>query len=404
VNRFSIHATLVLLLLILTTILLAGCARQPLVALNSDTTPIFTDDLDRDSLKKAIRADLDYLAKQPRNQTFLVANQTFPVSRLQRSLEHFLDILATDPSPRKLNRLVREQYDVFQATGTEGFNPGRKMLITAYFQPVFAGSLTKKAPYLYPLYSVPDDLVRAKGADGKTTAFSRLENNGQVPYWTREEIETEGRAAGHELVWLKDPFDAFVLHIQGSGLIRLEDGTVRGVHYAAKNGQPYRSIGKYMVETGRISLEKASLDSIREYIDHHPAERDEILHHNPSFIFFQWTESLGAIGNLGKELTAGRSIAVDQQCFPAGSLAFLITRKPVRTTGGDVSWHTLRRFVLVQDTGSAIRGPGRVDLFWGAGDEAGFEAGQMKERGTMYLLLLKEEALARLARNDLFSP
>lgn len=210
----------------------------------------------------------------------------------------------------------------------------------------------------------------------------------------------ENKAAGYEMVWLKDPFDAFVLHVQGSGLIRLQDGTVRGVHYAAKNGHPYHSIGKYMVETGRISLKQASLKTIREYLASHPDERSEILHHNPSFIFFDWTDTHGAIGNLGKELTAGRSIAVDQSCFPAGGLAFLQTRKPTRIDNEKVSWEPLRRFVVIQDTGSAIRGAGRVDLFWGTGDKAGFEAGQMKEKGTLYFLLIKDELLAQVVQHQ----
>jgi membrane-bound lytic murein transglycosylase A len=316
------------------------------------------------------------------------------------SLEDFLDILATNPSHEELDRQIKQRYDIYQASGTSGFNPGRKMLITGYFQPVLEGSLSKTPPFLYPLYTVPHDLIRTTDGEKGGTTFSRLENGKKIPYWSREEIEMENKAAGYEMVWLKDPFDAFVLHVQGSGLIRLQDGTVRGVHYAAKNGHPYHSIGKYMVETGRISLKQASLKTIREYLASHPDERSEILHHNPSFIFFDWTDTHGAIGNLGKELTAGRSIAVDQSCFPAGGLAFLQTRKPTRIDNEKVSWEPLRRFVLIQDTGSAIRGAGRVDLFWGTGDKAGFEAGQMKEKGTLYFLLIKDELLAQVVQHQ----
>jgi len=154
-----------------------------------------------------------------------------------------------------------------------------------------------------------------------------------------------------------------------------------------------------MVETGRISLEEASLATIRDYIANHPEERDEILYHNPSFIFFDWTKTHGAIGNLGKELTAGRSIAVDQGCFPAGGLAFLLSRKPTKANNQQIGWSPMRRFVLVQDSGSAIRGPGRVDLFWGTGSKAGFEAGQMKERGTLFFLIIKDEFFTQIAQN-----
>lgn len=385
----TLHRLPAILAVVMVLLLPPGCARNPLVQLRAESMPRFVDDLDMNSLATAVRDNLEYLRSQPPDKTFFIADQTVPISRLTASLEHFLGILNTKPSPDELDRLVRKHFDIFQSTGSKGFNPGRRMLITAYFQPVFEGSLTRKAPFLYPLYSVPDDLVSGADSNGKKI-ISRMEQGKAVPYWSRREIETEGRAVGHELVWLNDPFDAYVLHVQGSGLIRLEDGTVRGVHYAAKNGHPYQSIGRYMVETGRISLETASLSTIEEYIKNHPEERDEILHHNPSFIFFQWTERHGAIGNLGKELTPGRSIAVDQECFPAGGLAFLITRKPKRTDDRKISWSPLGRFVLVQDTGSAIRGPGRADLFWGTGPEAGFEAGQMKEKGTLYFLLLKD--------------
>ncbi len=394
-KQFPLPGKLLILALILTTVMLSGCSRKPLAAVSIESAPRFSDDLDIDSLKKAVQTNLDYLQKQPPEKTIFIADKTFPISRMTISLKYFQDILAANPSPEELDRLVKQHFDIFQATGTKGFNPGRRMLITGYFQPVFEGSLSKQGPFLYPLYVVPDDLIRAKSGN----TFSRMENGKKVPYWTRKEIETDNRLTGHELVWLKDPFDAFVLHVQGSGLIRLKDGTLRGVHYAAKNGRTYRSIGKYLVETGRMLLEKTSLNTIRDYIDNHPEERDEILHHNPSFIFFDWTETHGAIGNLGKELTPGRSIAADQSCFPAGALAFLFTRKPRRTNNQQVAWSQLQRFVVVQDTGSAIRGPGRVDLFWGTGSEAGFEAGQMKENGTLYFLLLNDKSLARLAQN-----
>lgn len=390
---------LVILVVCLAAVLLSGCARLSLVAVDNDKIPSFADDLDRDSLQKAVLASLDYLRNQPPEKKFFIGEQTYPVSRLTATLEHFLGLLAAHPSGPELDRLIKEHYLVFQSTGSRGFNPGRRMLVTGYFQPVIPGSLTKQGSFVYPLYCVPTDLVKIDSAGTGEAKFGRLVDGRPVPYWTRREIETTNRLAGAELVWLQDPFDAFVLHVQGSGLIRLQDGTFRGVHYAAKNGRPYRSIGKYLVDTGRMKLEEASLETIRDYIHHHPEEREEILHHNPSFIFFSWTDTFGAMGNLGRELTPGRSIAVDQGCFPAGALAFLRTRKPLLEEGKKAAWQPLQRFVLVQDTGSAIRGPGRIDLFWGRGDLAGLEAGMMREKGTLYFLLLKEEVTSLASRN-----
>ena len=371
---------------------LAGCSWKPLVSVSTHKIPQFSDDLDRASLKQAVQRSLDYLRGQPQRKTFPVADQTCPISRLTRSLEFFLNLLDANPSAAELNKQIRLYFDVFQASGGMGFNPGHTMLVTGYYQPVFDGSLIKKEPFLFPLYSVPPDLVQ-RSPNGHKKSTGRIENGRFVPYWDRRDIELRHTAAGHELVWLRDPFDAFILHVQGSGLIRLRDGSLRAVHYAAGNGRPYRSIGKYLVTTKRLKLKEANLASIRNYIAGHPRERNEILYHNPSFIFFQWTKTHGAIGNLESELTAGRSIAVDQSCFPAGALAFLMTRRPVIAKGQTEDRTPLNRFVLAQDSGSAIRGPGRVDLFWGTGAESGLQAGQMKEPGTLFFLLLKEKSL-----------
>ena len=374
--------------------MLFSCARKPLAPVSAARAPQLHDDLDRTSLRKAIRINLDYLARQPPSKRITVADTSFPVSRLHQSQEFFLTLLDSEVDDSELDRLIKQNFDLYQATGTRGFNPRRKMLVTGYYQPVFKGSLTRQGEFTYPLYSVPDDLVQRKNNKGKKI-FGRMENGHLVPYWSRREIEKLGKGTGQQLAWLKDPFDAFVLHVQGSGLIQLGDGSIRGIHYAAKNGRPYRSIGKHLVTTNRMKLEETNLDSIRAYIAGHPDQREEILHHNESFIFFSWTTSHGAIGNLGRELTAGRSIAVDQSCFPPGALGFLITRKPTLSKENGVQWTPLRRFVLVQDTGSAIRGPGRVDLFWGTGSTAGSEAGMMKETGSLYFLILKEDKLAQ---------
>lgn len=387
------HGRLTRIVLAVVLVLLPGisavCASNSMVPVSGGTVPHFTDDLDRVSLKLAVRHSLDYLHRQPQQRKITVAGRDLPLSRLAESLEFFLDLLAGKPSAAELNILVRRYFDVFQAAGTGGFNPGRRMLVTGYFQPVFVGSLTRKGPFRYPLYSVPDDLVRQRNPAGGKMSVGRIVDGRLVPYWTRREIELRHKAVGHELVWLRDPFEVFILQVQGSGLIRLQDGSLRGVHFAASNGCRYRSIGKYLVATKRLSLARANLTTIRNYIAAHPRERDEIMNYNQSFIFFKWSQTPGAVGSLGEELTAGRSIAVDLGCFPAGALAFLVTRQPVPAGEGAGGWIRLKRFVMAQDTGSAIRGPGRVDLFWGAGPEAGRLAGRMREAGSLYFLLLR---------------
>lgn len=389
-KKFFPSIRFLFIVIVLLPVILISCSRKPLVQVAESCMPEFTDDMNRESLEQAVKANLEYLRSQDPLKKITIADRSYPLARLTDSLELFLQLLAGNLTAEELNLQVKDNFDVFQATGTQGINLRRKMLVTGYFQPVFEGSLKREAPFLYPLYSIPPDLLRKQNSRGEKN-IGRLEEGKFVPYWTREEIELQHKAAGSELVWIKDPFDAFVLHVQGSGFIHLRDGSVRTIHYAAKNGHQYKSIGKYMVETERIKLEEASLETIREYLKNHPHERDSILYHNPSYIFFNWSESPGAIGNLGKKLTAGRSIAVDQNCFPPGAFGFLFTRKPVIINGQKVQWKPLHRFVVVQDSGSAIRGPGRVDLFWGPGTEAGARAGHMKEPGALYFFILKDK-------------
>jgi membrane-bound lytic murein transglycosylase A len=383
-----------LFLLLFCTLFLcfSGCGKKSLQPLATTKYPLFRDDHAYTGLDRAMEQSLIYLRKRPPSTHLGIGNHNYSINHLIRSIEFFRILIAKHPSANLLNRQISTYFDVFQASGTEGYNPKRRMLVTGYYQPLFEGSPVRKAPFLYPLYGIPSDLVLRRNSKSGTKQIGRLEGSHFRQYWTRAEIETGTSAGGNELVYLRDPMDAFLLHIQGSGLIRMTDGTIKGIHYAMKNGRQYKSIGKYMVKTGRMNLEEASIATIRNYLAAHPEEMKEILHHNESFIFFEWTSTHGAIGNLGRELTAGRSIAVDQRCFPAGSLAFLRSRKPVQN-GDVINWVPLERFVLAQDTGSAIRGPGRVDLFWGSGQKAGLAAGRMKEDGALYFLLLKEQFL-----------
>lgn len=370
----------------------SGCGKKVLLPLSTNQYPLFRDAHAYTGLDRAMEQSLIYLRKRPPSTSFTIGNHNYSINHLIRSIEFFRILIEKHPSPTLLNRQISTYFDIFQASGTEGYNPKHKMLVTGYYQPLFEGSPVRKVPFLHPLYGIPSDLVLRRNSKSGAKQIGRLEGSHFLQYWTRKEIETHQSASSNELVYLRDPIDAFLLHVQGSGLIRMTDGTIRGIHYAMKNGRPYKSIGKFMVETGRINLEEASIATIRKYLVAHPEEIKEILHHNESFIFFEWTATHGAIGNLGRELTAGRSIAVDQHCFPAGSLAFLRSRKPVQN-GAIINWVPLERFVLVQDTGSAIRGPGRIDLFWGSGQKAGLAAGRMKEDGTLYFLLLKKQFL-----------
>ena len=214
-----------------------------------------------------------------------------------------------------------------------------------------------------------------------------------VPYFSRTEIEEGGVLAGQELVYLADPVDAFILHVQGSGRIQFADGSLRRVQFAAKNGHEYRSIGRLLVEKGIMRKEETTLPKIVRYLKEHPEEEKAILQYNDSYVFFRWGDdfAIGPLGSLGEPLTPGRSVALDQNCFPPGSLAFLTARKPIVNAAGEIiGWEPLHRFVLNQDSGAAITGCGRVDLFLGPGRYAEAAAGNMKYPGVLYFLVKKK--------------
>ena len=216
-----------------------------------------------------------------------------------------------------------------------------------------------------------------------------------MPYYDRKEIENEGRLEGKTgvIAWLKDRIDLFFLQIQGSGKIHLDTGGTIDVHYQATNGQPYRSIGKLLVDEGKIPREKISMQKIRDYLNHHPEEIETVLNYNPSYVFFK-IEQNGPLGCLGVRLTPGRSIALDSRLYPAGGLALIETQKPLINGDGTIlKWKSFSRFVLNQDTGGAITGPGRADIFWGNGTNAEITAGHMQEFGSLYFLILKPDIL-----------
>jgi membrane-bound lytic murein transglycosylase A len=214
-----------------------------------------------------------------------------------------------------------------------------------------------------------------------------------VPYYSRQEIDRLGLLEGRslEIAWVADPVEAFFLHIQGSGKILLPDGGYLRVHYAVSNGRPYRSVGRLLVDTGRISRGQASASSIMDYLKAHPEGRDPLMDYNERYVFFEETKE-GPLGNLNILLTPGRSLATDQRLYPPGVLAYVETEVPVVDSNGRfVEWRSMGRFMVNQDTGAAILGPNRADIYWGSGESAGRQAGFMHSQGRLYFLAPLEQ-------------
>jgi membrane-bound lytic murein transglycosylase A len=357
--------------------------------------PEFSDDLDPQSLRKAIERSLTFFDRISGHQTLTLGETELPVEVFKTSLLHFLKLLEGNA----LNTdSVAQSFDVYRAGSERG---SEQPLVTGYYEPILEGLLEQDGNFCYPLYGVPPDLLTVELASFDPVRFpgerlvGRIQGSRVVPYYTRAEIDGEKRLehCGCQLAWLRDPVDVFFLHVQGSGIVKLTDGRLLRIGYAGANGRPYKSIGKVLIDRGVMSSEEMSLQAIRTYLRNHPEVRDEVLWHNESYVFFRWVKE-GPMGSLNVALTAGRSIATDPRYHPKGAVAYLETIQPQIDEGGQVlGWEPLRRWVLNQDTGGAIKGPGRVDLFCGSGDQAESIAGRMKHPGQLYFLVKKGESL-----------
>lgn len=291
---------------------------------------------------------------------------------------------------------VRAYFENWFSPWSVAFPDGRTVgLVTGYYEPLLHGSLARQGEFTVPLLAAPDDLLTVDLASlypelKDKRVRGRVDGKRVVPYWTRAEIArgaapTEGKA----LAWVADPVDAAFLQIQGSGRIELPDGQVMRVGYADQNGHPFRSIGRVLIDRGELTREGASMQAIRAWARRNPDKLRELLDQDPSYVFFRDVPPPvpgtidatidGPYGALGVPLLAGRAIAVDPRSIPLGAPVWLATTRPLSDA-------KLERLVMAQDTGGAIRGSVRADFFWGFGDEAGQQAGRMKQDGSLWLL------------------
>ena len=277
----------------------------------------------------------------------------------------------------------------YQVINPDGSDNG---LVTGYYEPLLKGSRKRGGPYQTPIYRAPEDLLTVELASiypelKGLRLRGRLVGSKVVPYPNRAELDKSGVLAGKEILWVDDPIDAFFLQVQGSGRVQMNDGSsIVRVAYADQNGYPYKSIGRYLVDKGELTLAQASAQGIKAWLAANPGRQQELLNANPSYVFFKEEKvtdpSKGPKGAQGVPLTPLRSIAVDPQFVPLGTPVFLATTQPNSNA-------LLQQLVVAQDTGGAIKGAVRADFFWGFGNEAGDKAGRMKQRGMMWLLLPK---------------
>lgn len=293
-------------------------------------------------------------------------------------------------TPAAIRQFLQANLDVYALRAANNRADG---LITGYYEPIYAGSLTRTAKAAVPVYGVPEDMVSVQldslypELKGKRLR-GRVEGRVLKPYDDAARIAANGVKAP-VLAWLTSPMDLQFLQIQGSGRVQLADGRQLRIAYADQNGHPYRPIGRWLVEQGELKQADVSMAAIRAWADAHPTRVPELLASNPSYVFFTRgpDSDEGPRGSLNVPLTAGYSVAVDRNVVPLGSLLWLSTTRPDGTA--------LVRPVAAQDTGGAITGEVRADLFWGTGDAAGELAGHMKQKGTIWMLWPKGVALPK---------
>lgn len=296
-----------------------------------------------------------------------------------------------------IRRFFETHFRPYQVQQAEG---GEEGLITGYYEPLLRGSRSFGGSYIYPLYAAPEDLLIVDLSSlypelKNLRLRGRLQGKKVVPYFSRAEIEAgSAPVRGKELVWVDDPIELFFLQIQGSGRVQLEDGTTMRVGYADQNGHPYKSIGKWLVEQGELTLDKASMQGIKDWARKNPEKLATLLNTNPSYVFFRELPNhlSGPLGALGVPLTAERSVAIDPRAIPLGAPIWLATTRPN-------SPEPLNRLMLAQDTGGAIRGNVRADFFWGFGEAAGQQAGAMKQKGRIWVFLPRDYPLVLTGTN-----
>ncbi|WP_374191966.1 murein transglycosylase A [Chroococcus sp. FPU101] len=332
---------------------------------------------DRKALLKAIDHSLKYLNSSKAVQDY----QNYPISgitrdRVKRSLIRFRQLVVSSRTPEQLQAAVKKEFVWYQSSGNDNLGT---VAFTGYFEPIYQASRKPTAEYRYPLYRKPKNFEQWK-----------------KPHPTRSELEgndglkgAKSPLAGSELVWFKDRIEAYLVQVQGSAKLRLSDGKMMGIGFDGSTDYPYTSIGKELIKDGIFPPKGLTLPMVIDYLRTHPEQLQNYLPRNNRFIFFKETFGAPATGSIGVPVTAERSIATDKSILPPGALAVIQTSIPIVTQQGEMETREVSRYVLDQDTGSAIKGAGRVDIFMGTGKIAGDRAGLINHTGKLYYLLLK---------------
>ena len=331
-------------------------------------------------LRSAVEKSLHYLNKPSSRDHYPIGDITH--ERVVQGLQILVEWLDSGMGADTLNAQIREKFDVYQSVG---YDDEGTVLFTGYYTPIFKGAEIRTEQFRYPLYGSPEGLV--KGMDGTVLGYQDASGN-IVALPARAQLGRSGLLEGKELVWLSDPFEVYIAQVQGAVKIILDDGLLQTYGYAANNGHEYRSISNDLVEDGKIPSDRLSLSAMIRYFKAHPHEINNYINRNPRFIFFRKSSGQPR-GSLNEPVTAMRSVATDKKIFPRGCLTFVQTRLP-QINGRQIETRPYEGFALDQDTGGAIRAPGRCDVYMGQGAVSGRLAGQTYQEGKLFYLVFKD--------------
>jgi membrane-bound lytic murein transglycosylase A len=363
--------------------------------ISENNWPCLVDDADRESLRQALTQSLIYIQKGSPQKTYPLGTREISGEEIRSTLVLLLELLDSNSNRDvvSLERELKAHFNLYQLVFPKR---SASLLTTGYYEPTLTGSRAPSDRFPFPLYRKPDDLltIELENFSSKYKGerlVGRLLGRKVLPYYSRREIDQEGKLAGRglELYWTDDRLKLFFMQIQGSGRVVLEDGVSVQLQYQAINGHPYFPIGRELIRRDILRPEEVSLQRIYSYLKDHPEEQEGILNLNPSYVFFQEAQG-GPYGSLNVPLTPGRSVAMDLRIFPSGGLAWLTAVKPVFSPDNQILyWVPMNRWVLVQDSGGAIKGPERLDFFWGNGEQAEMAAGHQRHGGTISFILKK---------------
>jgi membrane-bound lytic murein transglycosylase A len=319
------------------------------------------------------------------------SKQWFPIEGIthqqaKNSVVAIRKLLATSRTKNEFLYKLETDFEVYRSVGCDDEGT---VLFTGYYSPDFYASTKPSRRYNAPLYTRPSDLM-TDPASGEP--LGRILSDGTITTWpSRKEIKSSNLFNGNELVWVEDDLDAYIIHVNGSARLRLDNGELMYIGYAGKTDRQYTGLGASVLEAGLLPTNKLSLRNIRRLYDRNPKQVNTLIDKNESYVFFkEYDGGSWPAGSLGVPVTAKRTIATDKKIFPRGGLVLVDTK--VQSLTGETQ--TFTQFMVDQDTGGAIRAPGRADLFMGIGPTAGIKAGNQYAEGNLYYIFLKQDSIA----------